>query len=265
MKTETPRFDQRLRRVDAQRERTPALRFANVTQRYGSHLALDDLGFEVARGETLAFLGPNGAGKSTTISLLLGLLRPDSGSVEVLGTTPRSRRRSGPRRRHAPDRLRQRVATRRPGRGGVAPRAAPVPASRPVRPDRRASRHRAPARAPDAPPFRRGGPAGSFRNRHRRQPGTRLSRRADRCDGRRRPALVLAHDPPIRPGRANDRVCHTPSSGGRRDRRPGRRHQPRPRGGQRARGDAQGSRRSPPPALRVRAPRPGGARRARRE
>ena len=42
------------------------------------------------RGETLALLGPNGAGKSTTISLLLGLLKPHEGTVEVLGTTPRN-------------------------------------------------------------------------------------------------------------------------------------------------------------------------------
>ncbi len=40
-------------------------------------------------GETVALLGPNGAGKSTTIALLLGLLRPHSGSVDVLGTSPR--------------------------------------------------------------------------------------------------------------------------------------------------------------------------------
>jgi ABC-2 type transport system ATP-binding protein len=67
----------------------PALRFAGVVHRYGDHTALDGLDLEVGRGETLALLGPNGAGKSTTISLLLGLLRPTAGSVEVLGTTPR--------------------------------------------------------------------------------------------------------------------------------------------------------------------------------
>ena len=69
--------------------REPALRFESVVHRYGNHRALDGLGLEVARGETLALLGPNGAGKSTTIALLLGLLRPSSGTVEVLGTTPR--------------------------------------------------------------------------------------------------------------------------------------------------------------------------------
>jgi ABC-2 type transport system ATP-binding protein len=67
----------------------PALRFEGVTHRYGDHVALDGLGLEVARGETLALLGPNGAGKSTTISLLLGLLHPHAGTVEVLGMKPR--------------------------------------------------------------------------------------------------------------------------------------------------------------------------------
>jgi ABC-2 type transport system ATP-binding protein len=69
--------------------RDPALRFADVRYSYGAHVALDGLDFEVARGETLALLGPNGAGKSTAISLLLGLLHPGKGSIEVLGRTPR--------------------------------------------------------------------------------------------------------------------------------------------------------------------------------
>jgi ABC-2 type transport system ATP-binding protein len=66
-----------------------AVRFHAVTHRYGTHLALDSLNLAVDRGETLALLGPNGAGKSTCISLLLGLLRPSAGTVEVLGTSPR--------------------------------------------------------------------------------------------------------------------------------------------------------------------------------
>jgi ABC-2 type transport system ATP-binding protein len=59
-------------------------------RRYGRHLALDHLDFDVRKGETVALLGPNGAGKSTTISLLLGLLRPHEGAVEVLQTTARN-------------------------------------------------------------------------------------------------------------------------------------------------------------------------------
>jgi ABC-2 type transport system ATP-binding protein len=67
----------------------PALRFDDVVRRYGDRVALDHLTLHVARGETVALLGPNGAGKSTTISLFLGLLRPDAGSLQVLGTSPR--------------------------------------------------------------------------------------------------------------------------------------------------------------------------------
>jgi ABC-2 type transport system ATP-binding protein len=70
-------------------EGDPALRFDGVVHRYGRHVALDHLNLQVARGETVALLGPNGAGKSTTISLLLGLVRPHAGFVEVLGTSAR--------------------------------------------------------------------------------------------------------------------------------------------------------------------------------
>jgi len=66
-----------------------ALSFQGVTHRYGSRIAVDRLNLEVLRGEVLALLGPNGAGKSTTISALLGLLRPQEGRIEVLGTDPR--------------------------------------------------------------------------------------------------------------------------------------------------------------------------------
>ncbi len=55
---------------------------------YGSFTALRGLDLEVARGEVHGFLGPNGAGKSTTIRVLLGLLKADSGHVEVLGGDP---------------------------------------------------------------------------------------------------------------------------------------------------------------------------------
>ena len=65
------------------------VRFEDVHYRYGDHVALKGLNLRVARGETVALLGPNGAGKSTTLSLLLGLLRPQTGTVEVLGTSPR--------------------------------------------------------------------------------------------------------------------------------------------------------------------------------
>ncbi len=65
-----------------------ALCFRSVTHRYGTKTALDRLNLDVRQGEVLALLGPNGAGKSTTISVLLGLIRPQEGAVEVLGSDP---------------------------------------------------------------------------------------------------------------------------------------------------------------------------------
>jgi ABC-2 type transport system ATP-binding protein len=59
----------------------------NLTKRFGSTIALDDVSFEVKKGETFGLLGPNGAGKTTTIQLLCGLLRPDSGMVKLDGKT----------------------------------------------------------------------------------------------------------------------------------------------------------------------------------
>ena len=62
-----------------------------LTKRYGdSIVAVDDLELGVRRGEVYGFLGPNGAGKSTTLRMLLGLVRPTSGRVAVLGAPPGS-------------------------------------------------------------------------------------------------------------------------------------------------------------------------------
>ncbi|WP_036921623.1 ABC transporter ATP-binding protein [Propionicicella superfundia] len=55
----------------------------NLTKRYGSKVAVDDVSFTVREGQVTGFLGPNGAGKSTTLRLLLGLHRPDAGRVLV--------------------------------------------------------------------------------------------------------------------------------------------------------------------------------------
>ena len=56
-----------------------------LTQRFGSHTAVNALNLQVKRGEVYGFLGPNGSGKSTTIRLLCGLLLPTAGDIEVLG------------------------------------------------------------------------------------------------------------------------------------------------------------------------------------
>ena len=63
----------------------PAVRTERLSKRYGTVDALKDLDLDVAEGEVLGFLGPNGAGKTTTIRLLLGLVRPTSGSAEIFG------------------------------------------------------------------------------------------------------------------------------------------------------------------------------------
>ena len=64
---------------------TPVVRTRRLTKRYRDADALVDLDLEVASGEVLGYLGPNGAGKTTTIRLLLGLIRPTSGSAELFG------------------------------------------------------------------------------------------------------------------------------------------------------------------------------------
>ncbi len=61
------------------------LRLAGLRKTYGSFTALHGLDLAVAPGEILALLGPNGAGKSTAVKCIVGLLRPDGGSVEIAG------------------------------------------------------------------------------------------------------------------------------------------------------------------------------------
>ena len=62
-----------------------ALRLENLSKRFPTTLAVDDLSLTVPSGEVFGFLGPNGAGKSTTIRLLLGLLHPTQGAAWVFG------------------------------------------------------------------------------------------------------------------------------------------------------------------------------------
>jgi len=63
----------------------PAIVVEHLTRHFGAFVAVEDVSFEVARGEVFGFLGPNGAGKTTTIKMLTGLLRPTSGSGHVAG------------------------------------------------------------------------------------------------------------------------------------------------------------------------------------
>jgi ABC-2 type transport system ATP-binding protein len=57
----------------------------NLSKRFGQLHAVEDLSFQVAKGEVLGFLGPNGAGKSTTMKMLTGFLEPSSGTASVCG------------------------------------------------------------------------------------------------------------------------------------------------------------------------------------
>lgn len=78
----------------------PVVRITGVTKRFSGICAVDNLNMTISRGSVVALLGPNGAGKTTSIRMMLGLLRPDAGSIEVFGLNPRThavaiRRRCG--------------------------------------------------------------------------------------------------------------------------------------------------------------------------
>lgn len=65
-----------------------AIHISGLTKRYNERVAVDGVDLTIHRGEVVALLGPNGAGKSTTVDMILGLTRPDSGTVTVFGRTP---------------------------------------------------------------------------------------------------------------------------------------------------------------------------------
>lgn len=70
-----------------------AIQFHQVSRRFGRKAAVQDLSLTVPQGSIYAFLGPNGAGKTTTIKMMLGILFPDEGRIELLG---QDSRRLGP-------------------------------------------------------------------------------------------------------------------------------------------------------------------------
>jgi ABC-2 type transport system ATP-binding protein len=77
------------------REAAPVVQLSGLRKSYGTTLAVDGLDLTIASGEVVALLGPNGAGKSTTVDMLLGLIRPDAGTANLFGGSPRSASSAG--------------------------------------------------------------------------------------------------------------------------------------------------------------------------
>ncbi|MBM3999466.1 MAG: ATP-binding cassette domain-containing protein [Planctomycetes bacterium] len=68
----------------------PVLRIERVRKCFGAHVAVDDLDFQLAPGTICGFIGPNGSGKTTTLRMVLNIIRPDAGTIELLGSRARS-------------------------------------------------------------------------------------------------------------------------------------------------------------------------------
>ena len=69
--------------TDETAEMEPVIKVNSLTRRFGDLTAVDDISFQVARGEIFGFLGPNGAGKTTTVRMLTGVIEPTSGSATI--------------------------------------------------------------------------------------------------------------------------------------------------------------------------------------
>ena len=88
--------------TDAPASAAPLLEFRRVGKRYGDRVVLNDLSFEVARGEFVVLLGPSGAGKTTVLRLIAGLEAPAEGEITVAGQPlSRIRRRGLPMMRRS--------------------------------------------------------------------------------------------------------------------------------------------------------------------
>src|SRR6266480_8166184 len=67
----------------------PAVELTDVSKRYGEVQALRDVSMKIEPGEVVAMLGPNGAGKTTSISIMLGVRNPTSGTARLFGLDPK--------------------------------------------------------------------------------------------------------------------------------------------------------------------------------
>lgn len=70
----------------------PIISVQNLQKRYGDMVAVNDISFDVQPGEIFTIVGPNGAGKTSTVESIIGLRKPDSGSVSLLGMDPQQQR-----------------------------------------------------------------------------------------------------------------------------------------------------------------------------
>ena len=77
--------------TDIKSSDVPALKISHLTKLYSNNHGVKNISLTVKQGEVFGFLGPNGAGKSTTINTILDILRPDSGSIEILGLNHQKR------------------------------------------------------------------------------------------------------------------------------------------------------------------------------
>ena len=71
------------------------LECSELTKKYGSHRAVDNLNLQIERGRVYALLGPNGSGKSTLMRLILGELKPDEGEIIIMGNDPKLKKQIG--------------------------------------------------------------------------------------------------------------------------------------------------------------------------
>jgi ABC-2 type transport system ATP-binding protein len=68
--------------------RENVLQVEGLTKTYGLRTVVNGISFDVKRGEMFGYLGPNGSGKTTTIRMALNIIRPDAGTVSILGSPP---------------------------------------------------------------------------------------------------------------------------------------------------------------------------------
>ncbi|HIE08025.1 MAG TPA: ATP-binding cassette domain-containing protein, partial [Desulfarculaceae bacterium] len=70
----------------------PIIRIKDLYFSYHDNSVLEDVNLEIDKGELASIIGPNGGGKTTLLKLILGLLKPQQGTIEVFGTTPEKAR-----------------------------------------------------------------------------------------------------------------------------------------------------------------------------